>query len=80
MPRLRVEFTVEPFTEGRPGPHVTAALDAVSRLGLEPDVRAFDSVIEADAGLAVEALAALVDAAVAAGATRIALQVSTVDD
>ena len=38
MPRVRVEFTVEPFVDGRPGPHVTAAWDAARAEGLVLEV------------------------------------------
>ena len=34
---LNVEFTVEPFVEGSPGAHVTAAVAAVERCGLSVD-------------------------------------------
>jgi hypothetical protein len=34
--RARIESFVEPFTEGRPGPHVHAAVSAVAAHGLEP--------------------------------------------
>ncbi len=33
-----VEFTVEPFVEGRPGPHVAAAIDAARASGADVDV------------------------------------------
>jgi hypothetical protein len=35
---LLLEFTIEPFHEGRPGPHVTAAIDAVEALGITGEV------------------------------------------
>ena len=34
MPRVRVEFTVEPFVDGRPGAHVLAAWSAVESSGV----------------------------------------------
>jgi hypothetical protein len=30
-----LEFTIEPFVEGKPGPHVVAAVEAVSELGAD---------------------------------------------
>ena len=30
---LRLEFTIEPFHDGNPGPHVRAAVDAAEALG-----------------------------------------------
>ena len=46
MGRVRIEFTVEPFVEGRPGPHVKAAIDAASRRGLEVDVGPFSTIVD----------------------------------
>ncbi len=79
MARTRVEFTVEPFEEGRPGPHVQATFDAVSGDGLELDVGPFGSAFEADATVAARVLARVVDAAFGAGATRVSCQVSLAD-
>jgi uncharacterized protein YqgV (UPF0045/DUF77 family) len=75
MASVRIEFTVEPFVEGRPGPHVLAAIDAVTAMGLPVDVGPFSSVADATADRAVTAVAALLQAALAHGATRVALQV-----
>ena len=36
-----LEFLVEPFKEGEPGTHVTAALDAAQAAGLAPELGAF---------------------------------------
>ena len=38
--RVKAEFTIEPFVDGAPGPHVTAGLDAVRAAGLSADDRA----------------------------------------
>ncbi len=74
------EFLVEPFEEGRPGPHVVAAVDAVKSLGFEPLVGPFGTTIEGDSDQVVEAVKQLLDAATAAGASRVSIQVSTCDD
>lgn len=76
--QLRVEFTVEPFVEGDPGPHVRAAVAAVADLGVDPEVGPFGTAFEADAATASEAVASLVRAAAAAGAGRVSLQVTTI--
>ena len=71
-----VEFTIEPFVEGQPGPHVTAAIDAARQLGFQVDVGPFGSsctVESADAGAVV---AAVTDAAIAKGATHVNVHVS----
>ena len=33
MAHVRIEFTVEPFVDGHPGPHVAAAIGAVEARG-----------------------------------------------
>lgn len=73
---LTVEFTVEPFVEGAPGPHVRAAVEAAERSGLAVDVGPFGTGVTGDDDDAVLAVVdAIVRAAVAAGATRVSLQV-----
>lgn len=79
MAATRVEFTVEPFHEGRPGPHVQAALDAVDAEGLRLDVGPFGSSFEADTSQATRVLARAMEAAFAGGATRVSAQVSLVE-
>jgi uncharacterized protein YqgV (UPF0045/DUF77 family) len=71
---LHVEFTIEPFVEGHPGPHVRAAIEAAEHSGLAVDIGPFGtSVSGADDDL-LDAIDATVRAAVAAGATRVSLQ------
>ena len=77
MARLRVEFTVEPFVEGRIGPHVEAAVAAAQAGGVEVEVGPFGSTFEADATVATRALASLVESAFANGATRLSCQLSS---
>lgn len=72
-PVLHVEFTVEPFVEGRPGRHVLAAVRAVEALGIVVDFGPFGSsfdVAVADAGRSVQAL---LDASYANGATHVSV-------
>ncbi|HZM31903.1 MAG TPA: thiamine-binding protein [Acidimicrobiales bacterium] len=72
---LTVEFTVEPFVEGDPGPHVRAAVEAAERSGLAADVGPFGTTVTGDDGTVLDVVDAVVRAAVAAGATRVSLQV-----
>ena len=76
----RVEFTIEPFVEGRPGPHVTAAIDAAVALGHEVEVGPFGSgcVVPADRTAAV--VAAVVGAALEHGADHVNIDIQLVDD
>jgi uncharacterized protein YqgV (UPF0045/DUF77 family) len=76
---LRLEFTVEPFVDGRPGPHVRAALAEARRQGLHTEMGPFATTVDGEAEELLAGLAAIVGAAVAAGATRLALAVSRHD-
>jgi uncharacterized protein YqgV (UPF0045/DUF77 family) len=73
---LNVEFTVEPFVEGEPGPHVRAAVDAARRSGLAVDVGPFGTTVSGDDDSVLRAVDAVVRAAVGAVATRVSLQVT----
>jgi uncharacterized protein YqgV (UPF0045/DUF77 family) len=78
--RLNAEFTIEPFVDGDPGPHVDAAIDAMRAAGLEVEVGPFGSSASGDATAIAVGVSELVRAATAAGAERISLQVSIVED
>ena len=80
MGKVRLEFTVEPFTEGNPGPHVTAAVEAVANRGLAVDMGPFSTSADADADTAPDIVARLLRAAFDEGATRVSLQVTLLDD
>lgn len=73
---LVVEFTVEPFVEGAPGPHVQAALDAARASGLDVDFGPFGTSVSGPDDEVLATLDAIVRAAVAAGATRVSVQVA----
>jgi uncharacterized protein YqgV (UPF0045/DUF77 family) len=72
---LSVEFTVEPFVEGEPGPHVLAAVEAAERSGLAVEVGPFGTTVTGDDDAVLAVVDAVVRAAVGAGATRVSLQV-----
>ncbi len=72
----RVEFTIEPFVEGRPGPHVTAPTDALQALGIGIEVGPFGSYCEVGDDDVGEAVGAIVQAAIAHGATHVTVDVS----
>ncbi len=73
------EFTIEPFVEGAPGPHVAAGLDAVRAAGFDPVIGPFGSSVAGPVDAITAAVAALLEAATAAGATRVSIQVSRTD-
>jgi uncharacterized protein YqgV (UPF0045/DUF77 family) len=76
---VSAEFTIEPFVEGNPGPHVQAGLDAVRAAGFEPEVGPFGSTITGELDVITAAVTDLLAAATAAGATRVSLQVTRLD-
>ncbi len=71
---LRLEFTIEPFVDGQPGPHVLAGVAAAEALGATVEFGPFGSSCTVDDTQAGTMLAAVVDAAVANGATAITIE------
>lgn len=74
-PRLKVEFTVEPFVPGNPGAHVQAAVEAVRRSGIDPDIGPFGTSFEVAESTADAVIGHIVRAAFEEGAQRLSLQV-----
>lgn len=77
---VRIEFTVEPFDDGRPGPHVAAAIQAAEDAGAAVEVGPFGSacvVPSTDAGRVLEGLST---AALANGASHVSIHVEVVAD
>jgi uncharacterized protein YqgV (UPF0045/DUF77 family) len=70
-----IEFTVEPFVEGHPGPHVSAAIDAARAHGLEVDIGPFGSSCSVDVEQVGAVVAAVTDAALSHGATHVNVHV-----
>jgi uncharacterized protein YqgV (UPF0045/DUF77 family) len=70
-----VEFTIEPFVEGEPGRHVTAAIAAVEALGLTVDVGPFGSSFSSPVATVGDAVKAVLDAAYSNGATHVNVHV-----
>ncbi len=73
MARVRVDFTVEPFVEGRLGPHVEAALHVLREAGHAPDVGPFGNAVEGDAARLLPAVARALAASFDAGASGVSL-------
>ena len=72
-----LEFTIEPFVAGNPGPHVVAAVEAVAELGADVEFGPFGSSCTVDPALMPEVVAAVIRAAFSNGATHVNLDVST---
>lgn len=70
----RAELTVEPFEEGNPGPHVQAAIDALSPH--EPDIGPFGTAIEGSLEDVFHAAAGCARAAMKAGASRVSVNMT----
>ena len=72
---ISVEFLVEPFTEGNPGKHVQAAIDAFTTADLEVDLGAFASVAEGNIDAIADAVSEMIRTSLRSGATAIRLNV-----
>jgi uncharacterized protein YqgV (UPF0045/DUF77 family) len=75
----RIEVLVEPFRENDPGPHVTAAIDAIAATGMEPDMGPFATTAEGDLDQAIAAVTALVRAGFDGGADAIQVRIERTD-
>ena len=71
---VHIEFFVEPFSEGSPGPHVEAAVTAFEDRGFATEVGPFATTAAGDPEQLAEAVAVMIRDAMRAGATRIALR------
>ncbi|MBB2892270.1 thiamine-binding protein [Flexivirga oryzae] len=79
--KVRAEVTTEPFQgEGELPTHVRAAADALGTDGLQPDLGPLGTSVVGAADTVVPALSVAVQQALAAGATRISLQIERIDD
>lgn len=73
---LQLEFTVEPFVEGHPGPHVTAAVAAAESEGGIVEFGPFGSSCSAPAEAMPQVIASLVRAAFEHGASHVTMHVA----
>ncbi|GAA0461338.1 hypothetical protein [Streptomyces olivaceiscleroticus] len=77
--RLRVEFTTEPFDLDEAPDHAVVAREVVTGAELDAvDVGPFGNTAEGDAERVLTAVDALLRQSLAAGATRVSLQVNVV--
>lgn len=76
--KLEAEFTTEPFRgEGEPPAHAVNARDAAESAGLAVDFGPLGTTVRGDADTLLDALPAIARAALAGGASRLTLQLST---
>ncbi|SNX64884.1 hypothetical protein SAMN06272735_6712 [Streptomyces sp. TLI_55] len=79
--RLRVEFTTEPFDLDEAPAHAVAAREVVEAAELDAvDVGPFGNTAEGGAEAVLSAVDALLRQSLAAGATRISLQVNVIGE
>jgi uncharacterized protein YqgV (UPF0045/DUF77 family) len=77
---LLLEFTIEPFREGNPGLHVTAAIDAVEAIGVEVEFGPFGSSCTVTQAQLAEVSGLIVSEAFANGATHVSMHAERVVD
>lgn len=75
---IKVEFTVEPFVEGSPGAHVTAAIAAVESQGIIVEVGPFGSVFTVANDRLGQVLDALSTAAYSHGASHVIIDTEAI--
>ncbi|NOX31194.1 MAG: hypothetical protein GXP35_14270 [Actinobacteria bacterium] len=73
---MSAEFTVEPFTDGKPGPHVQAAIEAAVAAGGSVEIGPFGTNVSGDDEVVLAAIDSMLRAAMSAGANRVTLQVT----
>ncbi|MEV6418478.1 hypothetical protein [Streptomyces sp. NPDC051662] len=79
--RLRVEFTTEPFDLDKAPAHALVAREVVQGADLDAvDVGPFGNTAEGGADAVLSAVGILLRRSLAAGATRVSLQVNVVED
>lgn len=74
--QLAVEFLIEPFSEGAPGPHVEAALAAFAERKIVVEMGPFANTAEGPIADIANAMADAFKRAVEAGATSIRVQLA----
>ena len=70
---LLLEFTIEPFREGKPGPHVRAAVAAVEAMGVAVEFGPFGSSCVVNQAQVAQVSGAIVAEAFAHGASHVSL-------
>jgi len=70
---VHVEFTIEPFVEGQPGSHVTAAIDAARTHNVTVNVGPFGSSCDVELNDVGRLVGAVTAAAFANGASHVSV-------
>lgn len=77
---LLLEFTIEPFHEGNPGPHVRAAVAAAEALGVAVEFGPFGSSCKVAQAQLAAVSGAILAGAFANGATHVSMHAERVGD
>ena len=75
---LLLEFTIEPFHEGNPGPHVRAAVAAAEALGVAVEFGPFGSSCQVAQAQLAAVSGAILSEAFANGATHVSMHAARV--
>ena len=75
MTRCHIEFVIEPFVEGSPGPHVRSGIEAIAARGLDVSMGPFGSSVSGEVEELADAIGAMVTAATSDGARRVLVEV-----
>ena len=76
--KARAEFTIEPFTEGDPGPHVKETISVAKRSGLNVEIGPFGTTVIGEQEKIFELVSNLLKTAMENGASRVSLQVTSI--
>ena len=76
--KAKAEFTIEPFTEGDPGPHVKETISVAKQSGLNVEIGPFGTTVTGEQEKVFELVSDLVKTAMDHGASRISLQVTSI--
>ena len=72
----RLEFLIEPFTEGNPGPHVLSSLETLRSSGLQVVLGPFGNMVEGDYETVTSLLPMFLKTALEGGASRILISLT----
>jgi uncharacterized protein YqgV (UPF0045/DUF77 family) len=75
MSECTVDFVIEPFNEGAPGPHVMSGIKAIETSGLRVSMGPFGSTVSGPVDDVSPAIGAMVTAAAGDGANRVLIEV-----
>ena len=76
--KAKAEFTIEPFMEGAPGPHVKETIAVAKQSGLNVEIGPFGTTVIGEQETVFELVSELVKTAMDNGASRISLQVTSI--